>query len=142
MKKNLIVLFILLSVCLLSAQSNNLYNKARKYYNADKYDEAIAVFSDLISKFPNDILVPNAHYWIGECYYDQDDYAKAVIAFQKVADLHFDSDKAPDAVLKIGLCYKKLGLNDQARLELTRLKKTFPDYERMKLVNKFLKELQ
>lgn len=132
----------MLSVCALSAQSNSLYSKARKYYKSEKYEQAITVFSDLISKYPNDKLVPNAHYWIGECYYDLDDYAKAIRAFQKVADLHFDSGKAPDAVLKIGLCYKKLGLNDQARLELSRLKKTFPDYERMKLVNKFLKELK
>ncbi len=142
MKKNLIILIILLCVCALSAQSISLYNKARSYYKSEKYEKAISVFTDLISKYPNDKLVPNAHYWIGECYYDLDDYAKAVKAFQNVADFHFDSEKAPDAVLKIGLCYKKLGLNDQARLELTRLKKTFPDYERMKLVNKFLKELQ
>ena len=119
-----------------------MYDRAREYYTKGQYTQAANLFRDFLKSYPAHALASNAQYWLGECYYSLDSFPTARNEFQKVVDFYSDSPKAPDALVKIALTYKKQGQREQARLELERIKRLYPGYERMELVNSLLVEVQ
>lgn len=120
----------------------SLYDSAREYYTHGRFNEAARLFREFLKSYPSHHLAANSQYWLGECYYSLDNFPAALTEFQKVIDFYGDSLKAPDALVKIALTYKKQGRREQARLELERIQKLYPEYERMELVRSLLREVQ
>ena len=121
------------------AESLRLYNEARKLYEARDPSAAIRVFNAVIVRNTDVELTANSYYWIGECYYYLEDYAAARLSFQKVVDQYPNSPKLVDSHVKIALTWIRHQQKDLAREILLKVKKDYPNYERMNVVEKNLK---
>lgn len=114
------------------------YKAALAQYNYGNYDDAIVMFEDFIDANPNNDLIPNAWYWIGECYYSGKKWPSALNNFQHVVD-NFSGHKVNDSRLKIAMTYYYMGRTDEAYNELMILKNMTPRYDHIDLVDKFLR---
>ena len=61
-----------------------LYEAALGAYNGKRYDEAIALFSQIVTTGHPPELVPNAYYWMGESLYAIDRYSESMPYFEYV----------------------------------------------------------
>jgi tol-pal system protein YbgF len=104
-----------------------LYAAAMAHVQAEEHAQAIADFSALTKRFPEDPLASNAQYWIGETRYRQRDFAEAVVAFRKVVDGYPTSAQVPEALLKIGLCHRALKDQARARVAWEQVVKEYPE---------------
>jgi tetratricopeptide (TPR) repeat protein len=82
--------------------------KGNQLFDEKKYDEALVVFQDIITKYP-DAFIINKN--VGNCYFEQEKYDQAEAAYQKI--LEKDATNA-DALMMIGNCYTNRGQNDKA----------------------------
>src|SRR6185312_15202726 len=57
---------------------------------------------DFLKKYPNERLLPEAQYWLGESQFQQQRYRDAAEAFLAVSTKYAESGKAPDALLRLG----------------------------------------
>ena len=55
-----------------------MYEAALGAYNGRRYEEAIALFSRIVTRGRPPELVPNAYYWMGESFYAMGDYAQCI----------------------------------------------------------------
>ncbi|MFO1075392.1 MAG: outer membrane protein assembly factor BamD [Geminicoccaceae bacterium] len=84
---------------------------AYSYYQANKYDDAVAAAERYIDLHPGNHDVPYAYYMVGQSYYeqisdvgrDQDMTQKALSSFTELIRRYPDSSYASDAKLKIDL---------------------------------------
>lgn len=119
-----------------------LYNKAQELLTKKSYQDAERAFRVLIDKYPQDPLVINSKYWLGETYYTQGNYKKASVSFadayKSYRKLDKSSDpkakemrrisyaKAPEALVKLALSLTALGRKEDARATLDQLRAEFP----------------
>ncbi len=115
------------------------YNVALTAYNKHKNEESIRLFEDFLSQYPYESLSVNAYYWIGENYYAAKKWSTAADYFQEVVQNYPNHGKAADASLKLGMAYYNMELKAQARDIFEQLKEYHPKYNRMDLVNKYLR---
>lgn len=118
------------------------YEAARMEYEKGKYQLARDKFAAFIGKYPSSQYLGNALYWTGESYYAEGNFTNALREFQTIISRYPDSWKAPDAQLKIGVCYHQMGNSDAARKELELVRTNYPKYQRMDLVDRFLKQIK
>ena len=118
------------------------YEEAQDYLSQQAYPEAERVLKQLIDKYPQDPLVINAYYWLGESYYIQKEYPRAAIAFADVYKTYrtFKKEEAsdnksflkgsfakvPEALIKLTLTLKAMGKTSQACTALAQLHTEFP----------------
>jgi tol-pal system protein YbgF len=79
-----------------------------------------------IRDYPQNELVVNANYWIGEAYYGEKKYDNAVLKFQEVISNYSDHPKAAAALLKQGKAFEALGDTANAQTTWKQLIKIFP----------------
>ena len=91
-----------------------------------RYAEARDHFTAFIKNNPNDKLVPNAYYWMGEAYYAEGNYRKSGETFLKAFQDYPDSSKAPDSLLKLGLSLQSAKQNKQACQSFDELLRRYP----------------
>jgi len=91
-----------------SQNPTDLYKKARQIFIKENYSNAATLFTEFVKNYPNDTLVDNAAYWLGECYYSAGDYNKAILIFKDLVRKYPKSEKTPDATLKTGYSYYSL----------------------------------
>jgi len=77
--------------------------KGNDLYDQKKYDEALVVFQDIITKYPDIYPIYRS---IGNCYFSQEKYDLAEQNYMKV--LEKDPKNVP-AILMIGSCYTNRG---------------------------------
>lgn len=118
------------------------YEAARDEYYQGNFSSCIAKLDQFVADYPQSDYAGNAVYWKGECYYAMNNMTSALREFQNTISRYPKSWKVADAQLKIGMCYMNMGDNEAAKTELNKLKKDFPEYSRMDLVNRFLNKLQ
>ncbi len=116
------------------------YQEALALYENRRYEEAIALFRQLLNSGENNGLLDNCQYWIGECYYGMTEYQAALLEFQKVFN-YGDSNKLADAQLKTGMCYEKMGNIEQARREYQKLINEYPDSKYVSRAQQYLRQL-
>jgi tol-pal system protein YbgF len=103
-----------------------LYNKALAEFNANRYSQAAAAFTELLYTYPTGRYAPNAGYWLGESLYGQNQYSDALAQFKEVISRFPRHHKAPDALFKAGLCYMRLGDKENAALQFRALAADYP----------------
>lgn len=119
-----------------------LYNKAQELLTKKAYQDAERAFRVLIDKYPQDPLIINSKYWLGETYYVQGNYKKASVSFadayKSYRNLDKSSDpkdkearrisyaKAPETLAKLSLSLIALGRKEDARATLDQLRSEFP----------------
>jgi tetratricopeptide (TPR) repeat protein len=77
--------------------------KGNELFDQKKYDEALAVFQDIITKYPDVYLIFRS---IGNCYFSQEKYDLAEQNYMKVLE---KDPKNVQAILMIGNCYTNRG---------------------------------
>lgn len=109
------------------SDEKELYQAAFDLLKQRRYEEAVAAFQGLLSRYPKGQYADNAHYWLGETYYVKQDYPAALAEFQRVLDRYPLSPKVPGAMLKIGYIYYEQGDWERARATLKSVVAKFPD---------------
>lgn len=110
-----------------AADEEALYLKSFDQLKAQKYDDAIAGFKTMLSKYPQGNYSDNAWYWTGESQYIKKDYPGAIASYRSLLEKFPASPKVPDAVLKTGIILQDQKKNDQAKLAYNRVIKEFPN---------------
>ena len=118
---------------------NRLYNEGRRNYESRDFAAAIRAFSVIANDMPNHELAANSVYWIGESFYALADFTAARLYFQRVQDQYPDSNKFVDAQVKIAMTWIRQNRRDLARTILEAVRRDFPNYERMSLVDQNLR---
>jgi len=121
---------------------NTQYREAMRQYEGRDYPQAIRNFSNIVRQAPRHDLAANSHYWIGECYYAMADFSAARLAFQNVVDQYPDSNKYIDSLVKIAMTWLRQNEKSQARTILLAIKRDYPTYERMSVVDQQLRLAQ
>lgn len=103
------------------------YQLAFEALRAADYPKAIAGFDDMIARYPDHALAPNARYWLGRSHFLQRDYPRAVEALAGALAGPLEPGKQPDALLKKAQAELQLGRRDDARRSLGQLIERFPD---------------
>jgi tol-pal system protein YbgF len=104
----------------------DLYKKARNLLIEENYIVAADIFTDFITRFPENELAGNAAYWLGECYYSLNQYKKAITVFKFLVTEYPKSGKVPGAILKTGYAYISLDDSNRAHHYLKTVLKKYP----------------
>lgn len=109
-----------------SAKPQDEYDLAYGYVLHKDYGLAEQAFSDFLRKYPNERLVPDATYWLGESMYQQQRYSDAAKNFLAVLTKHERSEKAPDSLLRLGQSLAALNKKEAACATLAEVGRKFP----------------
>jgi outer membrane protein assembly factor BamD (BamD/ComL family) len=123
-------------------QLTQLYEQSLRQYHARDFSSAIRGFTSVAASAPQHDLAANSFYWIGECFYAMADYTAARENFQIVTDRYPTSSKFVDAQVKIAMTWLRQNNRAAARTILLAIKRDFPNYERMSLVDQNLRLTQ
>ncbi len=102
-----------------------LYEAALGAYNGHRYDEALALFSQIVTKGRPPELVPNAYYWMGESYYAMGNYAESMPYFEYVTRVGPDY-KRTIALYKLARAALFLGNRQEANMYYEQLRNEYP----------------
>jgi tol-pal system protein YbgF len=94
---------------------------------AQRYDDAIAGFRELLTRWPQGQYAPNAWYWLGESQFVKKDYDAALDSFRSLLAQFPSSAKAPDALFKTGLCQVEKKQKAEARASWQKLIAEYPN---------------
>ncbi len=67
-------------------EAYNVYAEGEKFFDAEDYKQAVAIFQDVITRFPDSDQAVNAAVNIAAAYMAQEDYRKAGEEFKRVVD--------------------------------------------------------
>ena len=81
-----------------------LYNKGRALLINRNIDQAQALFSDFVKKYPEHDLAGNALYWLGECSYTTGKYQKAAQTFKTLVQTYPQGQKSSRCPAENRIC--------------------------------------
>jgi tol-pal system protein YbgF len=109
-----------------SATPKDEYDMAYGYVLHKDYSLAEQSFRDFLRKYPNEQLVPDANYWLGESLFQQQRYRDAAESFLNVSTKYERSGKAPDALLRLGQSLAAMNQKEAACATLAEVERKFP----------------
>jgi tol-pal system protein YbgF len=109
-----------------SARPQDEYDMAYGYVLHKDYGLATQAFRDFIRKYPQEHLVSDAQYWLGESLYQQQRYRDAAEAFLTVSTKYERSGKAPDALLRLGQSLAAMHQKEAACATLAEVGRKYP----------------
>jgi tol-pal system protein YbgF len=109
-----------------SAKPQDEYDMAYGYVLHKDYGLAVQAFRDFLRKHPDEKLVPDAQYWLGEALYQQQHYREAAESFLALSTKHEDSGKAPDGLLRLGQSLAALHQKEAACATLAQVARKYP----------------
>jgi tol-pal system protein YbgF len=109
-----------------SAKPRDHYDLGYGYVLRKDYALAEEAFQTFLAKFPNDKLVPDAQFWLGESRFQRQRYDAAAEAFLVVSTKYAKSPKAPEAMLRLGQSLAALGQRDMACATFAEVGRKFP----------------
>ena len=82
------------------------FDEAMVNYEWEEYNEAMAVFDELLAQYPTSDLVDDIEYMLGQCYLRTERYDDAIYAFYKTAYTYPWSNRSDDALMALaGVLY-------------------------------------
>lgn len=96
------------------------------YMQRKDYDLAGETMRNFIAKYPNERLVGDAQYWLGESLFQRKQYRDAAEAFLAVTSKYDRSGKAPDAMLRLGQSLAALKQKDAACASFGEVLRKYP----------------
>ena len=118
-----------------------VYQQAFELLQERRYDEAQIAFGRFIEQFPENALVDNAYYWLGETGYVSGDFDAAINSFNEVVTRFPDSQKVADAMLKIGFSQYEKRQFTAARKTLDKVVSGYPDTTAARLAQQRLQQM-
>ena len=109
-----------------SASPQDEYDMAYGYVLHKDYALAEQAFRDFLRKHPNERLVPDAQYWLGESLYQGQRFRDAAESFLAVSTKYEKSSKAPDALLRLGQSLAALHQKEAACATLAEVGRKYP----------------
>lgn len=119
-----------------------LYQQGSNLIQAEQFESAIAVFQDLLNRYPNGNLADNAQYWIGESFYALRQFDYALVAFNTLLERFPNSAKRSHALLKIGYVYYEQKDYYSARAVLEQVLSSNPNSSIARLAQTRLQKIQ
>ncbi len=123
-------------------QPDSLYQQGLQAFKAGDMPTARTQLSAFIDQNPQDNLVSNARYWIGETYYSEKNYEQAILEFQEVIKKYPKKEKAPAAMLKQALAFKALKDIKSSRYVLGKLVQIYPKTDEAKKARVLLRQVR
>lgn len=111
----------------LSSAGTDVYNAAFADYTSGQYDMAREGFAEMLQRFPQSQLAPEAAYWWAETFYAQGQHEQAREGFERVVQRWPDHRIVPGALLKWAYSLLELGERAQAMELLDRIRTEHPD---------------
>jgi tol-pal system protein YbgF len=99
---------------------------AQAFVQQKDYAMAEDAFRQFLQKHPNDRLVADAHYWLGESLFQRHRYRDAAESFLAVSTKHEKSGKAPEALLRLGQSLAALGEKEASCATFAEVQRKFP----------------
>jgi tol-pal system protein YbgF len=96
------------------------------YMQRKDYGLAEETMRNFTVKYPNDRLVADAQYWLGESLFQRKKYREAAEAFLGVTSKYDKSAKAPDALLRLGESLASLKEKDAACAAFGEVARKYP----------------
>jgi tol-pal system protein YbgF len=109
-----------------SASPQDEYDMAYGYVLHKDYSLAEQALRDFLKKYPNERLVPDAQYWLGESLFQQQRYRDAAESFLGVSTKFERSGKAPDALLRLGQSLAAMNQKEAACATLAEIGRKYP----------------
>ncbi len=109
-----------------SATPKDEYDMAYGYVLHKDYALAEQAFRDFLRKYPEEKLVPDAQYWLGESLFQRQRYRDAAESFLAVSTKFEHSGKAPDALLRLGQSLAAMNQKEAACATLAEVGRKFP----------------
>jgi tol-pal system protein YbgF len=109
-----------------SEEEKRSYEAALNQFKVGNYSAAIDLLGQLLAKYPNGKLAPNAQYWIGMGYSGRRDYRNAITSLQKVITQWPLDPKAADAMLSIASAQEATGDVKSAQATLQDVMAKYP----------------
>ncbi|MFV2061098.1 MAG: tol-pal system protein YbgF [Gammaproteobacteria bacterium] len=110
-----------------SQDEQKLYQQAFNLLRELRYDKSIAAFNKFIKTYPKGRYAHIAQYWVGEAHYAQRNFKEAIKAYQTLIISYAKSPKVAEALLKIGYSYYELNDIKNAKSNLSKLVKLYPE---------------
>ncbi len=109
-----------------TAKPQDEYDLAYGYVLHKDYGLAEQAFRDFLKKYPNEALVADAQYWLGESLYQRQRYRDAAESFLAVSTKHDKSEKAPNALLRLGQSLAAMKQKEAACATLGEVNRKYP----------------
>lgn len=103
------------------------YQAAFQLLKTKQYNEAIEAFESFNKKFPNDLNVANADYFLGQLYLLQGQADAAINFFKRFISRYSQDARVPDAMLQCGLAYFAKGDKAMAMELFEKIIQQYPD---------------
>lgn len=114
---------------------------AQEKAKAGELPLARQLYSEFMKKWAKDPLMGEAHFGMGETYFTEDKCREALFEYGKVIQDFAKTPSAPQAYLRSSDCFAKLKMNEESRLALEELIKSFPKSEEAKTAKAKIAEL-
>ena len=102
------------------------YESAFSLLKSGNFAGAKSGFEAFIANNPNNPLLSNATYWLGESYYANGEFEKAARIFAESYKKYPKGPKVADSLLKMGMSLGAAGKKKEGCVALKQLKKEFP----------------
>ncbi|MFA6264998.1 MAG: tol-pal system protein YbgF [Pseudolabrys sp.] len=109
-----------------SAKPQDEYDLAYGYVLHKDYGLAEQAFRDFLRKYPNEALVADAQYWLGESLFQRQRYRDAAESFLAVSTKFEKAGKAPNALLRLGQSLAALKQKEAACATLAEVSRKYP----------------
>ena len=109
-----------------AATPQDEYDMAYGYILHKDYALAEQAFRDFLRKYPEQRLVPDAQYWLGESLFQRQRFRDAAESFLAVSTKFEKSGKAPEALLRLGQSLAALNQKEAACATLAEVGRKFP----------------
>jgi tol-pal system protein YbgF len=109
-----------------SDTARGYYDLAYGYVLRKDYAFAEDAFQTFLRKYPNDTLVPDAQFWLGESLFQRQQYDTAAEQFLAVSTKHEAHPKAADALLRLGQSLAQLNQKEMACATLAEVGRKYP----------------
>lgn len=110
-----------------SGSARDQYNQAFQLLNQANFKEARTILEQFVQRYPEDALIGNAYYWLGETFYVERGFAQAADMFRKGYETMPAGPKAPDNLLKLGMSLSSMGKPQDACVVYDQIFVQFPN---------------
>jgi tol-pal system protein YbgF len=110
-----------------TAASERAYQAAFQFLKNKQYNEAIESFDSFVKKYPADLNVSNADYFLGQLYLLQGQPELAINFFKRFTTRYTQDARIPDALLQLGLAYFAKGNKEMATETFEKIVQQYPD---------------
>lgn len=119
--------------------AEEFYKEAFESFRKGRHEEALRKFTEFVKQYPDNPLVANAQYWMGESAMSLKDYENAIVHFQEVVDKYPKSDKTAKALLRQADAFAATGDKKTSTILLKRIIEVYPKSEEARLAERSLR---